>query len=115
LEALTELQERVKKKRLELWKKKSWISHQDNGPAHNALVVKQFLADKCIPVLDSPHSPHLAPCDFYLFHKLKSALKGTRFQSVDEVKSKTADLLNWVSVMTCSTSLNNGKFVCSGV
>jgi hypothetical protein len=42
------------KKRPELWKKKSWILHQDNAPAHNALAVKQFLADKCIPVLNSP-------------------------------------------------------------
>jgi hypothetical protein len=45
----------------------------------------------------SPHSPDLAPCDFYLFPKLKSALKGTHFQSVNEVKSKMADLLNRVS------------------
>jgi hypothetical protein len=44
-----------------------------------------------------PHSPDLAPCDFYLFPKLKSALKETHFQSVDEVKSKLADLLNRVS------------------
>jgi histone-lysine N-methyltransferase SETMAR len=90
LEVLTKLQERVRKKRLELWKKKSWILHQDNAPAHNTLAVKQFLADKCIPVLEQspppPYSPDLAPCDFYLFHKLKSALKGTHFQSVDEVK-----------------------------
>jgi hypothetical protein len=55
--------------------------HQDNMPAHNALVVKQFL------VLEQPPcSPDLAPCDFYLCPKLKSALKGTHFQSVDEVK-----------------------------
>jgi hypothetical protein len=44
----------------------------------------------------SRYSTDLAPCDFYLFPKLKSALKGTHFQSVDEVKSKTADLLNRV-------------------
>jgi hypothetical protein len=52
-----------------------------------------------IPVIEypPPHSPDFAPCDFYLFPKLKSVLKETRFQSVDEVKSKTADLLNRVS------------------
>jgi hypothetical protein len=58
LEVLTKLRERVRKKRLELWKKKSWIpQHQDNAPAHNAHAVKQFLADKCITVLEHPH-PH---------------------------------------------------------
>jgi hypothetical protein len=60
--------------------------------------MKQFLANKCIPVLEHPlYSADLAPCDFYLFPRMKSALKGTHFQSVNEVKSKTADLLNRVS------------------
>jgi hypothetical protein len=50
--------------------------------------VKQFLADKYIPVLENPtpNSPDSTPCDFYLFPKLKGALQGTHFQSVDEVK-----------------------------
>nr|CAH7723473.1 unnamed protein product [Callosobruchus chinensis] len=65
-----------------------------NAPAHNALSVKQFLAKKSIPVLEHPpYSPDLAPCDFYLFPKIKSSLKGTRFESVEDVKEKTADLL----------------------
>jgi hypothetical protein len=52
----------VRKKRPELWKKKSLILHQDNVPAHNALMVKQFLADKYIPVLEYPtYSLDLAP------------------------------------------------------
>jgi hypothetical protein len=78
LEVLTKPRERVRKKRSDFWKKKSWILHQDNAPTHNALGVKQFLADKCIPVLQHPlYLPDLAPCNFYLFPKLKSALKGT--------------------------------------
>jgi len=31
------------------------------------------------PGLSAPHSPHLAPCDFWLFPNLKSLLKGKRF------------------------------------
>jgi hypothetical protein len=58
LEVLTKLWERVRKKWPELWKKKSWILHQDNAPAHNSLAVKQFLADKCIPVLEHPFPIH---------------------------------------------------------
>jgi hypothetical protein len=46
LEVLTKLRERVRKK-------KSWILHQDNAPAHNALAVKQFLADEWIAVLEN--------------------------------------------------------------
>jgi len=45
-------------------------------------------------VLDhSPYSPDLAPCDFYLFPKVKSALKGTRFESIEAVKKKAARVL----------------------
>jgi hypothetical protein len=66
LELLTKLRERVRKERPELWKKKSRILHQEKAPAHNVLAVKQFLADKCIPVLEHPppKSPDLVPCDF---------------------------------------------------
>jgi hypothetical protein len=40
---------------------------------------------------------HIQSSQFYLFPKVKSALKEAHFQSVDEVKSKMADLLNRVS------------------
>ncbi|KAG5320522.1 MOS1T transposase, partial [Acromyrmex heyeri] len=71
------------------------ILHQDNAPAHNALSVKRYLATRGTPVLEhAPYSPDLAPCDFFLFPKIKSALKGTRFESMEEVKRKSAELLN---------------------
>jgi len=88
------LRERVRRKRPELWRN-GWILHQDNAPAHNALTVKQFLANKNITVLEHPpYSPDVAPCDFYLFPKIKSVLKGTHFVSVENVKTKTAEILN---------------------
>jgi histone-lysine N-methyltransferase SETMAR len=68
--------------------------HQDNAPAHNALSVKQFLANKNITVMEHPpSSPDLAPCGSYLFPKIKSVLEGTHFLSVD-VKVKTTEILN---------------------
>ncbi|KAG5345622.1 MOS1T transposase, partial [Acromyrmex heyeri] len=95
LTVLATLRERVRKKRSELWKNKSWILHQDNAPAYNALSVKRYLAARGTPVLEhAPYSPDLAPCDFFLFPKIKSALKGTRFESMEEVKRKSAELLN---------------------
>ena len=95
LEVLTTLRERVRRKRPELWKEKSWILHQDNAPAHNALAVKSFLAKHGIPVLEHPpYSPDLAPCDFFLFPKVKSALKGTRFETVEAVKEKATETMN---------------------
>ncbi|KAJ8940926.1 hypothetical protein NQ318_013187, partial [Aromia moschata] len=71
-----------------------WKIHQDNTLAHSALSVKSFFCKKYgITVLENPpYSLDLASCDF-LFPKVKSALKGTRFESVEAVKVK-ATVLN---------------------
>jgi hypothetical protein len=69
--------------------------HQDNAPAHNAVAVKKFLANKIITVLEHPpYSPDPTSCDFYLFPNIKSVLKGTHFVLVESVKAKTAEILN---------------------
>jgi hypothetical protein len=41
----------------------------------------------------APYSPDLAPCDFFLFPKLKHSLKGTHFQSIEDIRRKTTGLL----------------------
>ena len=40
-------------------------------------------------VNQSPYSPDLAPCNFWPFPKLKSPLKGKRFQTTDEIQENT--------------------------
>jgi histone-lysine N-methyltransferase SETMAR len=78
------LHERVRREKPEMWKKGSWILHHDNAPARNTLSVKRFLAKQKISMLEHPpYSPDLAPCDSFSFPKIKSALRGTRFESVD--------------------------------
>ncbi len=65
-----------------------------NAPAHSPLVVCEYLVEKNIPTL--PHPPcslDLAPCEFFLFTKLKSVLKGTRFDDLEEIKANTAHVL----------------------
>jgi transposase len=54
-------------------------------PAHTTLSIREFLAKKDIPILPHPpYSPDLAPCDFYLFPKLKSKLKGYNIGTVTD-------------------------------
>ena len=79
LQVLTRLRESVWRKRPGLWPDK-WILHHDNALAHDALRVREFLAKNSITKTDHPlYSPDLAPCDFWLFPKLKNALKGQKF------------------------------------
>ncbi len=61
--------------------------HHDNTPARNTLSVKGYLAASGTSALKhAPYLPDLAPRDFLLFLKIKSALKGTQFESMEEVK-----------------------------
>ena len=87
-EVLTRLVNKICQKRRASGAGKTWILHHDNAPAHTALSVKQFLVSKEITTLHHPpYSPDLAPCDFFLFPKLKGILKGTRFQEVEDIKT----------------------------
>jgi hypothetical protein len=39
------------------------------------------------------YSPDLPPCDFYLFPKLKSRIKGYHFQTLDSVQKAVTDAI----------------------
>jgi len=80
------------------WSSGDWFFHHDNAPAHTALSVQQFLAKNNVTVF--PHSPVLpdfAPCDFFLFPRMKRQMKWKRFADVSEVKKKTLEVLNNIS------------------
>nr|XP_061792327.1 protein GVQW3-like [Nerophis lumbriciformis] len=86
-EILLRLISSVREKRPELWRDKSWLLHHDSAPAHTALSVRQFLAEKSVAVLEQPQcSPDLAPWDFFLFPKLKGAIRGNCFEDADDMK-----------------------------
>ena len=70
-----------------LWEAHAWALHHDSAPAHTALSIRQFLAERNIATLEHPpYSPDLASCDFFLFPKIKSVLKGTHFSDIDSIK-----------------------------
>jgi hypothetical protein len=41
-----------------------------------------------------PYSPDLAPCDFFLFPKMKIKLKGRRFDTGEEIQAEPQTVLN---------------------
>ena len=90
LEVMGRLREAIQKKRPELWKNNSWLSHHDNAPAHSSLLVRNFLAKNNTVIMPQPpYSPDLAPCDFFLFPRLKSPMKGRRFAKFEEIKTES--------------------------
>jgi hypothetical protein len=95
LQVLKRLREQVRRKLLERWWNQNWLLHHDNAPAHTALSVQRFLATKNMAVVPRPpNSPDLAPCDFFLYPKMKSKLKGRRFQDVTEIQEQLLTVLH---------------------
>lgn len=93
-ETLRRLRDAIRRKRPELWASGDWMLQHDNAPAHSSCLVQQFLAKHSIPkVPHPPYSPDLAPCDFWLFPKLKYPMKGTRFYSIEEIRENTTRAL----------------------
>jgi hypothetical protein len=80
------LRESVLRKRPKLWPNCRIVRH-DYATAHKALSVKQFLAQKSITEMEHPPSSHdLAQNDVWLFPKIKSTLKGRRFQDTKDIQ-----------------------------
>jgi transposase len=45
-----------------------------------------------------PYSPDLAPCDFFLFPKMKLRLKGRRFDTIEEIQAESQEVLNTLTL-----------------
>ncbi|UYV62471.1 hypothetical protein LAZ67_2000722 [Cordylochernes scorpioides] len=94
LQVIRHLREAIRQKRPDLWKNKNWLLHHDNAPAHTSLLVRDFLAkNNTLMMPQPPYSPDLAPCDFFLFPKLKRPMKGRRYATLDEIKTASKEEL----------------------
>ena len=70
----------------------------DNAPAHYAIRVREFLAQRGAPVLNQPpYSPDLAPADFFLFPRLKMVMKGARFADMAAIQERVTARLRPIS------------------
>ena len=58
----------------------------DNASAHKTGAVTQFFSENRIATLPHPaYSPDLAPCDFWLFPKLKELLAGNKYTRAQDL------------------------------
>ena len=91
---LTQLREKIKiKRRGKLTK--GVLFHQDNAPVHKSVIAMAAICGCGFKLIEHPpYSPDLAPSDFHLFPKLKTAISGAHFQSDDDVIHAVGDFLN---------------------
>jgi transposase len=70
------------------------VLHHNNAQARSSFLVRNFLAKNEMTIVPQPpYSPDLAPADFFLFPKLKSTLKGRRFDTFDEIQKNSTKAL----------------------
>ena len=93
VEVLREFRKRFRWKRPALFKSAQWHFHPDNTPVHNSILVTDYLTKMGIKtVRHPPYSRDLAPCDFWLFPKLR----GCCYETIEmkEVVTKVIDTLS---------------------
>ena len=83
-----------------LWRKRSGteieeiIYHHDNAPSHRAADTLETIDFLSMERLEhTPYSPDLAPMNFALFPRLKSKLRGKRFEDLDHLECQWAQCL----------------------
>ena len=91
VEVLREFRKRFRRKRPALFKSGQWHFHQDNTPVHNSILVTDYLTKMGIKTVPhSPYSPDLAPCNFWLYPKLR----GCRYEIIEEMKEAVTKVID---------------------
>ena len=95
VEVLKRLRDAVRRKGPRFWSSGDWFLHHDNAPAHSSNLVQQFLAKhKIVQLRQPPYNPDIAPCDFWMFPKLKMAFKGKRFDYIETIQNNATPFQN---------------------
>ena len=69
--------------------------HQDNVPVHISILVSDYLTKMGIQTVPQPpYNPDLAPCDCWLFPKLKEKLRVCRYESIEELKKAVTKVID---------------------
>ena len=107
VEVLRESRRWFRRKRPALFKSDQWHFHHDNTPVHNSILVTDYLTKMGIKTVPQPpYSPDLAPCDFWLFPKLRVC----RYETIEmkEAVTKVIDTLTQEDFHGPSKSCWNG-------
>ena len=98
IDILRRLRDAVRRERPQKWRTNIWILLNDKAPAKRSILVKDLLAKNNVATLEHPpYFPELTPGDFYLFPRMKSALKERSFRDVNAIIKHATDELKRLS------------------
>lgn len=79
-----------------------WTFQHDNDPKHTAKVVKDFLRNQSVTVLDwPPYSPDLNPIE-NLWYQVKKKVAAKRTSNVDQLWEAFTEAWNQITDETCT-------------
>ena len=91
VEDLREFRKKFRRKRPALFKSGPWHFHQDKAPVHNSILVANHLSKMGIKTVSyPPYWPDLAPCDFWVFPKLRRC----RYETIEEMKAAVTKVVD---------------------
>ena len=68
--------------------RRTFLLHDDNASCHRSRPTNAWKRQEGVVNLPHPpHSPDLAPCDFFLFPRIKRALRGQRFTNHAQIQT----------------------------
>jgi len=84
--------------------------HHDNAPAYASLLIRSYLAKyQTFLVPHPPYAPDLAPTDFFLFPKLKTTLRGCRFQTIEGIQENAIRKLRAITESAFQEAIQQWK------
>ena len=91
VEVLWEFRKRFRRKRPAFFNLGQWHFPQDNAPVHNSILVTVYMTKMGIKTVPHPpYSPDLAPCDIWLFPKLR----GFRYETIEVMKEAVTRVID---------------------
>ena len=84
--------------------------HHDNASSHSTNDVRDFLQQNRVELLPHPpYSPDLAPCDFFLFPRIKKQLGGKKFENVENLARSVQSIVDNILKEDYCQSFQNWK------
>ena len=84
--------------RSELWENHTSMFHHDNAPGHASLLIRSYMTKYQTSVVQHPtYCPDLSPAEFIPFPNVETNLKGSHFQTKNEIQGITKSVLRAIT------------------
>ena len=84
-----------------------FVPYQLNATPHKTKKVNEFLLKKQTCVINNPpYSPDLSPCDYFLFPKLKTKMKGAYYDDIPAIQAAVNEVLKKIPINDIKKSMH---------